>query len=244
MRAFTDEELMAWVDGELPPDEAQAVAAAVESDPALAARERPFRESRRILQDAFAAQLRAPVPPRLLATLAPPAPRLRAWRRHSLLALAASLVLAIGLAIGVRLDRPDHEASALALLPADAASLDLALETLPGGEVLALEREQTPVEILPLGTLRTASGRWCRDFETVAQHPQGPRRSRGVACRGDGHWEVQAIARLDAAPPPAAGDDAYHAAGAADVDITSVVGAAERLTPEQEQVQLETRWAN
>jgi surface antigen len=249
MRAFTDEQLVAWVDGELPDDEARAIASAVESDAALAARVRPFRESRRVLEDAFAAQLREPVPARLLAALAEPVPvaarvsrmsRLKPLPQKTWLAMAASVVLAIGLAIGVGIQRPDG-GGALALLPTDAESLNVALETLRGGEVLTRERDGVRVEVLPLGTLRTASGQWCRDFETTAQAAGGVQRSRGVACREDGRWEVQAVARLDAAPAPA-GDDSYRAAGAGGVDVTAAVGAAERLTPEQEHARIQARW--
>jgi anti-sigma factor RsiW len=60
-----DETLMAFADGELDEVAAAEVAAAIDADPALAARVEMFMETRALARSAFAPMLGAPVPPAL-----------------------------------------------------------------------------------------------------------------------------------------------------------------------------------
>ena len=116
MTTFTDEQLMAYADGELAGAERAAVETAIATDPALAARVESYRAGRRLLKQRFAAVAGEPVPQRLLDLLQPPAasdkvvplrPRAaapvtapRRTRPVWPMALAASLLLALGLAGG------------------------------------------------------------------------------------------------------------------------------------------------
>src|ERR1043165_5881394 len=98
MARFTDEELVAYADGELPPDRAKLIAEACAAEPQLAARVRLFNESRAALRDAFAQQAGEPVPERLLKVFdeqptVVPLPR-RPRPSWIPLALAASIALA------------------------------------------------------------------------------------------------------------------------------------------------------
>lgn len=68
-RDFDDETLMAFADGELDPATTEAVAAAVDADPALAARLGMFMETRSLARSAFAPMLERPVPQALTDTV-------------------------------------------------------------------------------------------------------------------------------------------------------------------------------
>lgn len=256
MRTYTDEELMAFADGELPAADAQAIAAAARKDALLAQRIAPFADSRRILQDAFGDALRQPVPGRLLEVLGKAAgsgagaskvvPLPRRGRRGAgwvPMALAASLALAVGLYAGGWLDlRQGPGGMQVAGMPADPAALGRALETLPSGEPLAGEAAGVRYEILPLASLRTAAGAYCREFESSVSGADAPQRARGVACREpDGQWATRAVASLapDTMPPPAG----YVPAAGSAPDLTTALGAAQRLTPDEEARQIQNRWS-
>jgi anti-sigma factor RsiW len=98
-----DADIQAFVDGQLPPDRAQRVAAAVASNPELGARVADMRSRNALLREALEAVLAEPIPDRLLeAARRPPrktgAP---AWLRPAF-ALAATLALGMGIGGVVR----------------------------------------------------------------------------------------------------------------------------------------------
>jgi anti-sigma factor RsiW len=109
-----EETLMAYADGELDPAQRAEIAAAIEKDPALAARVEKHRALRAEVAGAFAPVLTQPVPERLRAAAigtAAPAERARGnvvpfptrgtrapgapWRAREWFAMAASLVLGV-----------------------------------------------------------------------------------------------------------------------------------------------------
>src|SRR6185503_3666144 len=109
-----DEILMAYADGELDPAQRAEIAAAIETDPALAARVEKHSALRAEVAGAFATVLNQPVPERLHAAAtvdATPAERVRGnvvpfpsrgtrapatpWRAREWFAMAASLVLGV-----------------------------------------------------------------------------------------------------------------------------------------------------
>lgn len=97
--APSDADIHAFVDGQLPPDRAERVAAAVASDPELAARVADMRQRNALLREALEPVLAEPIPARLLEAANAPMrkPLANRWL-GSALALAATLVL--GIAIG------------------------------------------------------------------------------------------------------------------------------------------------
>ena len=98
MNAPDELDLMAYADGQLPPDRVAAVEAALARDADAAARVAAIREQNRRLREGLDSWLAEPSPERLLAAAAPPkASRPAPWRWPAL-ALAATLVL--GLAVG------------------------------------------------------------------------------------------------------------------------------------------------
>jgi hypothetical protein len=70
MVSVPDEMLMAYADGELAPDEIQALENLLGLDPALRARLEPFVETRTRLASVFEASLHEPIPERLIAAIA------------------------------------------------------------------------------------------------------------------------------------------------------------------------------
>lgn len=239
MTPFNDEQLMAYADGELAAAEHAAVEAAVAADPALAARVERFRAGRRLLKQRFDAVAEAPVPQALLDLLQAPAardkvvplrprasaPAAAAPRRTRPvwpMALAASLLLALGLAGGGWLLRGPGAVAADPLVAV--------LEQSPSGELRRAGEE----EFLVLASLASADGRWCREYE---RGPAGGAMQRGLACRdADGGWQQEAV------PPaaPVAGDGGYQLAGAGD-DPAAAPGAR-RLDAAEEAARIAAGW--
>ena len=226
MREYSDEELMAYADGELPEAQAAELRETIAREPALARRVDAYRQSRELLRGVFAPRAQEPVPPRLLALLQTadlpaPAPRWRARRWSVPLALAATLALAIGLSLrntGQQGGDP----------------MSVALETMASGEPLKSGAQ----EILPLATLRDAQGRWCREYQTSG--PSGS--AHGLACRepSSPHWVAQdtAAATAGASPP----DGQYHTASGNQAAPGAALTGAHQLTVAEEREAIRQHW--
>ena len=239
MPAFTDEQLAAYADGELPAAEARAVADATRADPALARRLAAFTETRRVLRDAFADTVSEPVPERLLDVLREPtvARGPRRVRFSMPLAMAASLAIGIGVsAVALRVLQP-APGLAVAGLPLDAAALAHALDSRKSGEPATIDTADGRFEVLPTATLEAAPERYCREFEAARD---GAPATRAVACRdGDGDWRLVAVAAAAAVP---AADGGYQPAAGAAPDLAALLGNARRLTPDEEDALLSAHW--
>lgn len=236
---YDDLTLMAHADGELDSATMHEIEEAAARDPALAARIAAFRDSRRAVQAAFArpepvpAALDAQVAALIAAARAEAAgatnvTALRPRRAVRLMplwqgAIAASLMLAVGLAAGVMLPRGG-----------DSGHLDVAVLTDPGlaealGRVPAGEREVLPSggAMAPIATFVTADGSLCREFEYDARSGETV---VSVACRDGGDWDVRlAIAA-------AAASDGYAPASSLDTLDTWLdsSGAGLPMSPEDE----------
>ena len=73
-QAVTELDLHAYIDGELSPERAAAVEAAMAGDPALAERVRDFQADRQALVDTYRRLADAPVPAALLKAASTPPP--------------------------------------------------------------------------------------------------------------------------------------------------------------------------
>lgn len=189
----TDEVLMAYVDGELSPDAAAEVEAAVASDAGLAARLARHRLLAGGLSDAFAGVVDEPVPERLTALLGAgkvvslDAARARrtapAWGPWGV--IAAGLVA--GLVVGVSLPRGPGP-----LVGTDmrahgrlAAALDSQLASAPDSGAL-----------VKVGlSFRAQDNRYCRTFSVTKG--EGP---AGLACRDGDGWVVRMAVPASASP--------------------------------------------
>ena len=189
--SISEETLMAFADGELPADEVQRVAAALDADPALARKLDRMRRAKEALKGAFAGQLDLETPARLLAPFAS-LPRRGAsviafpqTARRPLYLLAAAACAALVFLTG----RASVGDGATMFARADGAivargDLDKALDGQAAG-ANAGARIQIAMSIPDEG------GGYCRVFRLEA--------STGLACGEAGQWRIDALAASDSA---------------------------------------------
>jgi hypothetical protein len=190
---ITDEMLMAYVDGELPPEIAAAVEHAA-AEPGIARRIDGFRRSRAATRDAFAALRDAPPPEPLLAAILPA--RRAAWRSRAALPLAAALALVLGLGSywAGRLSAPETLA-AVAGSPAVIAAL--------GEQSSGAPLDIGSAQLVLTGTYPIPEG-LCRSF-TLANESEA---LRGVGCERGGGWRTELLVRDTTGVAPASGQAA------------------------------------
>jgi anti-sigma factor RsiW len=103
-RDMRETDLHAYLDGALDPDRAEAVEAALRTDSALTAHLAAYRADKDLLKKVYGPLADRPVPEHLLALAqGRPARRATPWRR--LAVLAATVMIAVGAAIGTALWR-------------------------------------------------------------------------------------------------------------------------------------------
>ncbi|MEM6422871.1 MAG: hypothetical protein AAF698_09800, partial [Pseudomonadota bacterium] len=222
-REWTEEEIAAYVDGQIDdPAEAAIVARAIAEDPEAARLAEELGAINRALAEAYDAPMTEPIPPRIAETLNPaPIPLRPRSRRLSSsgplpMALAASLALAVGLAGGLLAPlgptQPADDGVQLVLGPHSMADpLGAALEATPSGEVSGAVR--------PLFSFLDADQRPCREFETAAG--TGASGSTGIACRTEqGVWSVRILVATTA--QDIASVDGFVTASGAAEDALSV----------------------
>lgn len=188
---YSDEILMAYVDGELDAGMRAEIEAAAAAQPQLAEAIDRHRATREALLQAYAPVLDEPVPSRLLDALAPgasgrasvevtPLPvRTRRWSWPEWGAMAATLV--VGVLVGATLrtaPAPILERHVDGLFAAgelsEALSTQLAQDSAPGAE------------FRPGLSFRTLTGEYCRTFAAG--------KSVGLACRDPERWRVDMLA--------------------------------------------------
>ncbi|WP_419910876.1 anti-sigma factor family protein [Hoeflea sp.] len=196
---FTDEVLMAFADGELQPEEREAIEHAMESDDALAARVATFLDSRMKAQDALKPLLDEPVPEALTArvsamvdnssnvtALRQPTPAARLPGRGWALPLAASVALVAG-ALGGYLAGISGTGQTNGLRMADLAQpgISTALNTVASGAETDLSAGE---RFRAIASYRDSDGTFCREFEV--DHTDGST-VVAVACRPGATWDLQ-----------------------------------------------------
>lgn len=185
-----NDKLMAFADGELPPDERAGIERALAGDPALREKLAAHKRLRAHLSQAFDGALDEPVPQRLRDILGPPAPATRApgaevvdiagrrakWSVREWSAMAASLAAGVVIAFGVAGTNAPMmalTADGLAARGPLAAALE---EQLAAGEDGAVR----------IGlSFRAQDGVYCRTFDLTRAGVSG------LACRDDGSWRVE-----------------------------------------------------
>ncbi len=214
---LSDETLVAYVDGELSPEQSRDVEARVAADAELAATVEALREGSSALRAAFNEPLRAPVPDRLTKLFDAPTmtgeaagmgPRSSSWRWLSgpVAAPIAASVLALVVGLGGAFVFAEWQVeSKIARLEATraadrqmlAAAVALALETHVSGELAAWSNPDSGSSgtVEPVRTFRAASGQWCREYIQTADLTTEPiqlLRRRAIACRDpDGQWQTR-----------------------------------------------------
>lgn len=241
---ISDEQLSAYIDGELPPGEMARVRAALAADPALAARARQFERVDALLAEFSSGIDAEPLPEAVIALLGAPqaeaaeadgaatviampargAPR---YRIAAGLALAASLVLAV--AIGVQFgprggaDARFERIARAGAIP-DASPLHQALESVPSDETYAAAGEPG-IAITPVLSFVSGAREYCREFRVDGE----TRAARGVACRRADRWVTLKLAAA-AAGGNAVGEYETATAGT-DADFDRFVDSLIAETP-------------
>lgn len=241
---YTDEQVMAFADGEADGVTAGAIAAAAKADPQLAQRIDRFRESRRLAKMAMPLE---PVPMDLEAKIRAMALKSQAdtgptgntalpmrpvvandnaprWR----LPLAASILFALGLGGGYlmrgELATDPASVNIAGLLDSELKS---ALETVPSGA----ETSVSGGKFRAIASFRDSKSNLCREFEK----DRGTDLSFvGVACHTNGAWSVNTV--IASAP---AGDGYAPASSLDAIDaFMASIGASEPLPPDEEKAAL------
>lgn len=182
----THDELMAYLDGELSPQDAARIETALAGDAALRAEYDSQKAVSQSLRNAFAPVLDAPLPDRLLQaarhrSIFDSVRNLFAVHPFGLGGAMAGAALAAGLVLGIFVvphDRGDFASRSDGLVArgglAHALDTRLAANQADGGRVA--------VGI----SFRNGSDRYCRTFTAGG--------SAGIACHDDGEWRVKALA--------------------------------------------------
>lgn len=173
----TEEQWMAYVDGELDASGAARVEAAMRADPALAGRVAGQRRLRARLQRECAPALDEPVPARLRSALA--SRTQRRSRATVWLAAAASLVVGVLVATWWR-----SAAQPPLMLAGDGLAASGALA---GALDHQLGAEAAPGHVVTSVSFRSRDGHYCRGFTLPA-----PALS-GLACRRVDGWRIVAL---------------------------------------------------
>jgi hypothetical protein len=237
---FDDTVLMAYADGALEPDEAARVAAALDTDPEVAARIAKFRETGALLSALGAARPLEPLSDdmarkvdrtldeaREVGKVVALYPRGTAWRPAVFAASVALVVGAVGgIVATVSLNEPGPAASSLALL--GTPGIEDALNRLPAGSRGAVGMGE--VEII--ASFLTEDGAFCREFEFD--------RSSGetivsVACQYNGSWTARFAVATGG--PEGAGYAPASALDTLDAFLGSI-GARPPLSAEEEAARL------
>ncbi len=207
---FTDEELMAYADGELDQNRAAALDLALAGDENLAARLGMFMDTRSVSADALRPMLDEPVPERLVqrvrdlaASAAAPSadgnviafkPKAaKAVAPFWQLPIAASIALAIGLGAGLLYQGGKVADQALDIAAITDPAISDALNTLTSGESVPLDDGG---RIEAIATFRAEDNALCREFE---HDRSGGTAVISIACHDGSDWQVRlAIAAVGA----------------------------------------------
>ena len=248
-RIIDDDMLSAYLDGELPAQDLRDVRAALANDPALAARLAALQSVNDLVLRHAKALDSTPLPASVLSLLQAAGQAEAAglqsahahhahagativqgpwqrWSRHAgaQLALAATLVLALGLALSNLLDPSQPE------LPALAAYTDV-LDSSPSGVPAAVNG----ATLISRFSFRDQDGRYCRQYQLTTATSG----SENVACRTEQGWTLAATL-----PVPVEATDAYQPASSS-AELNAVLdrmmqGAALDLPAEA--TLIERRW--
>jgi hypothetical protein len=227
-----DEKFFAWLDGELPPEEAALVEAEVANSPELSRAAEQHRSMQARLRTAFDTVVEAPVPARLMPqaeVIDFSAARRRMSGGHwgspaQWAAMAATL--AIGIFAGSMISRGSSgpvEVQGGRVYAS--AALNQALD-----RQLASAPAKAPVRIGL--TFRDQSGAVCRTFTDV--------QSSGLACRDGSRWQVRGLFSA-----PEGQGTSYRMAAGMDPSLAALVDstmAGEAFDAEQEKAAKDRGW--
>lgn len=236
--AITNEQIMAYVDGQLPPDQVPQVEAAIAGSEDYRAIADGHRKIALAVRMAYDDIMRDPIPDRILAEFdrPPPAQVIRpSFGRVASppIALAASLALAAGLGMALiwqslhstggnapaRIAEPAHHGVAAR------GTLASALDTMGASKML-----QSPAgeRITPVATYPQKGGGWCRDYRMTGQGATG---FAGIACRDGGSEGWQIVVHMPWTPPAAVANKDIVPGGPAPEAVDAIAEQKQGGTP-------------
>lgn len=219
-----DHTLMAYADGELDDAARELVEAAMREDPEVRKRVAEHRALRDALQKGFADELDEPVPERLLSAVRKPLEtpagkvlpmsaardrirgkegesHLRRWRGAPSFAMAASLLLGLGLGYWVHRDAN----SLLRATPGDGVIAGGALSSSLSTQ-LSADHPAGAVATIGL-SFKAKSGAYCRTFSLEGSA------TSGLACREGKSWKILMLGQKS---HPGAAGEGYRMAASGD----------------------------
>jgi hypothetical protein len=253
-RPFTDDELLsALLDGALSPEDAALLEHRLEREPALRARLESLERANMAVRDAYAGVVDEPLPKQLLDLLAtekaaadnvvPLAVRQSRARRSFVppTALAASIALAIGVALGIVLapgrQAPDAiELAAEGGAVAPGTALFEMLERVPSAESRELSAGVTAIPVLTFGT---ADGGYCREVDVASTEGT----TQLLACRRDGAWRLAHTSYVVSTPTDGVFRPASGPSPAIDAAIDELIDGAP-LDSAAERELMSSGWAD
>jgi len=228
----SDQELYAWLDGELPPARAGDTERAVAADPALATRAEQARRARSLLAEGF--PVVADPRDQALARLILDGPARRPmfslpeglrWPQLALAGAAAAACFGVGLSIGLL--KPETPP----LIGQGGALADAALVRVLDSR-RAVDGADARGRAVGL-TFQDAEGRWCRTFAA------GEAGLAGLACREGEGWKAEVVA-----PFETAGTELRTASADIPAAVLAAVDASAASDPldAQAEAELLARW--
>lgn len=258
---YRDETLSAFIDGELPEGDADALRIDMAKDPALKERVDQLRRANDAVKLAYSGIENEPLPDAVLdlfnkasADIAPfpgglgeeEAPKVHAGVLQRFAstqwptALAASLALVVGFGVGQIGGEPQRPGGALQVagVVAEGSPVFNILETGASAQT-HLAGANGGVNVEPVLSMQRADGVFCREYfisdETSRFH--------NVACKEDSQWEIKFAVNI---PATNGVDDAYVAAS---VDSNALAAAyidrviaGDALDAQAEQAAMEEGW--
>jgi len=252
---ITDEKLSAYLDGELAPDEMDAIRNAIENDNGLRAQIEKLIKADQIITAAYHDIDNAPMPQSVMNLLAPRAAaapadagNVASFPRRSAAAqprwaipMAAAVALAIGVGVGLqfapRAHRPSDDTILLAEVIDQSSPIHQILESTRSAQTVYLEGADG-ASMTPVLTFKSASGDYCREFMLAEQGLT----NRAVACRRRDGWAVQfAAANGGAADPDVYATASVHFGPVFDAAVDALIDDAP-LSAADELALIQKKW--
>ena len=244
---YTEEDIMAYLDGQMNDAECERFEGHMAHDPALAAAVERMVANDNLLRDGFAAPIAegvsddvlarfglaeadAPVtdnvvafPARTPVEAIPSAANDDApWRRFQWPALGGAMAAALAL---------------VAFMQGGQSDFGEAMDNTASRQIAALE---DGVTVQPVLSFQAGDGRFCREFVRVS----GTVSTDGIACKSGGNWSIEA--EVKGAPKLSDGQQ-IEVAGGADgkglSDAYARLGAGDPLPAEEEKALIARKWA-
>ncbi len=196
---FTEEQLSAYLDGELPDELMAAVKAAVTDDPKIAERVSALDMADQSVKAAYGDIADEPIPAEILALLddepvtnnvVPFRARISTFSVSKWAApLAATLAMMIGLTVGRGTLVASGDSGALyaqltGTITTSSPLYDV-LESRPSAVEVRFNND-ADIAIKPTLTFQTVDGQYCREFQAQSKASA----LRGVACRSETNWNI------------------------------------------------------